>query len=206
MKLAVAGVALAASLSGGVAWAGSDDREAPVVEEGRLGETWAAAAGATFPAPGYPARFAGRGDDVCLAVGYAVGRDGTTGDFAVLREWTSAPGETQPQDYWDAFAQAAANAISQWRFAPREGIPPRRTYTVATVAFTGRDAAGVRDNCRIDDLAHELAERQERYVMDYSREKRDLERNARQIRAAAIAATIAAGSRRIEQSHDHSNP
>ena len=206
MKHAVTTMALAVACAGvvGMAVAGSNSSEAPVVDEGKLGVAWSAAEGASVAAPGYPAAFAGRGDDVCLAIGYAVAPDGTTGDFTVLREWSSTAGEDAPAEYWDAFAQSGAQAISQWRFSPLPGVAPRRTYTVATMAFTGRgNPAQVRAHCHVDDLAHLLRERQSRYVMDYSREKRDLERNRRQAQAANIAAISAAASRRLEQGHQH---
>lgn len=177
---------LVAGAACGVAIAAGPGSRSRIVDEGKLGEHWAAADHASFAAPGYPAEFAGRGDDVCLAVGYRIGRDGRTGDFTVLREWNSAAGEVDPvPGYFDAFAQAGATAISAWRFEPREGVPVRDTYTVSTVAFTGKgDADEVRAHCRIEDLAAVVQARNSDYVMNYSRERRDGERGYRVAEAA----------------------
>ena len=179
--------------------------EPRVVDEGQLGDAWVLAEGAELEAPGYPAAFASRGDDVCLALGYSIDDQGRTGDFTVLREWSSA-GDAG-DEYWDAYAQAAAQAIAQWRFAPREGVPARRTYTVATVAFTGLsggDAVG--PNCRVADLTALLQERKSDFFMDYSLEKRTAEASQRQAHASHIASIVAASAARRENARRSFQP
>jgi hypothetical protein len=171
--------------------------EPRVIDEGRLAEAWAAAPGATFEAPGYPAALAGRGDDVCLAVGYSIDDQGRTGDFSVLRQWSSA--DETDAGYWDAYAQSVASAISQWRFTPREGVAPRLTYTVATVSFTGLSGAdAVAPNCRVEDLAALLQARKSEYFMAYSLQKREAEAAFRRAESRRIASIVAASAARRE--------
>jgi hypothetical protein len=190
---------LMAGAACGVALAAGPGTRVKVVDEGKLAGQWTAADHASFDAPGYPAEFAGRGDDVCLAIGYRIGRDGRTSDFSVLREWNSAAGDVEPvPGYFDTFAQAGANAISVWRFAPRDGVPVRDTYTVSTVAFTGGGSAeDVRAHCKVDDLSALVQARQSEYYMAYSREKRDSERYGRVFEDARVRAAAAAASHNV---------
>jgi hypothetical protein len=201
LSMVLGGLLLA---SAAAAQAGDD--AVRIVDEGRLGETWKAA-GEAFAAPGYPAAYADSGDDVCLAIGYSVDEQGRTGDFSVLREWSSA-GEDPGAEYWDAFAQAGAHAIAQWRFAPRDGGMARPTYTVSRVAFAGSgDPAAVREQCRVGDLAGLLQAEKSNYVMDRSLLKRDMERQGRIADADARArAAAAAMARRPNASRPPSNP
>ncbi len=102
----------------------SAEKRVRVVDEGGLRDAWTLAEGAVLAAPGYPAEFAGRGDNVCLAIGYAVRPDGTTSDFSLLKAWNSASGDQEPvAGYWDSFAQAGAAALSEWRFRPLRDRP-----------------------------------------------------------------------------------
>jgi hypothetical protein len=55
-----------------------------VVPEGGLAKDWILQPGHALAAPGYPATFADRGDDVCVAIGYRVQPDGTTSDYVML--------------------------------------------------------------------------------------------------------------------------
>jgi hypothetical protein len=155
--------------------------------EGKIGDRWMLAEGATLATPEYPAAMAARGDDVCIALGYLIKPDGTTSDFAVLKQWNSGQGEREPQEgYWQAFAQSGADALSQWRFSPKPGAPATRpTYTVATLAFTGANGTGgdIRGHCRIDDVAAVVQERKSNAYMRQSRERADLERANRAARA-----------------------
>lgn len=175
-------------------------QQVAVVDEGGLGSRWALAEGATITGAAYPAEFAGRGDDVCVAIGYRIGADGRTSDFSVLEQWSSAGNRGEPvAGYWNAFAQSGANAVSEWRFQPKSGFVGRDTYTVATVAFTGggHAAADVGAHCRVGDLASAIQARQSRYFMDYSRERRDMDRSQRlseknRIRQAAARAAYRA--------------
>ena len=127
-----------------------------VANEGAIRDAWAAAPGSKFVAPGYPAAFASRADEVCLALGYRIGPDGKTSEFILLKAWNSASGEHEPvAGFWDAFSQAAAAAVGQWQFAPKAGVDnPRPVDTVATLTFGGTgDQASLRAHCRIGDLA-----------------------------------------------------
>lgn len=127
-----------------------------IVNEGGIRDDWAAADGAKFTAPGYPAAFASRGDDVCLAMGYAIQADGTTKDFAIIKAWSNSRGEDEPEKgFWQAFEQAGAAALSEWRFKPRVIESPVPTYTVATLTFQGKGsvpAKELRARCAINDL------------------------------------------------------
>src|SRR5687768_1609206 len=103
--------------------------QARIVNEGGIKDQWTLAEGVKLAAPGYPAQFVDRGDSVCLALGYAIQSDGSTSDFSVVKSWSS--GGDQPDAYWDAFAQASAGAVSQWKFAPRPEVnKPQPVYTV----------------------------------------------------------------------------
>lgn len=153
-----------------------------IVNEGGIRDQWMLADGVKLVAPGYPAAFAERGDNVCMALGYAIQPDGTTSDFTVLKSWGSSAGKKEPQaGFWDAFAQASAGALSQWRFKPRpEVTKPQPTFTVATLHFMGRQAADVtelRSHCRVDDLAALLKKNEEDPAN--SRLRRDLEQSRR---------------------------
>ena len=110
--------AIALCLGIGTAYAGEDVR---VAGEDEIATQWIQL---TSNAPlGYPAEFADRGDNVCLAMGYAINNDGTTSDFSLLGSWNSATGDVEPvPGYWGAFAQAGANALSHWQFEPRPGV------------------------------------------------------------------------------------
>lgn len=155
-------------------------KDTVIANEGTIGGKWMLADGASLATPAYPAELAGRGDDACLALGYLIAPDGTTSDFAVLKQWNSSAGEDEPQDgYWQSFAQSGADALSQWRFQPRPDTGAARpTYTVATLAFTGAHGQGgdIRGHCRIDDLAAVVQERKSDAYMRTSRERADLER------------------------------
>ena len=151
-----------------------------IVNEGGIRDEWMLADGVKLAAPGYPAAFAERGDNVCVAIGYAIKPDGTTSDFAVLKNWSSSTGDKEPvAGFWEAFAQAGAGALSQWKFKPRpEVATPQQTYTVATMHFMGKEAtdAGVlRSHCGISDLAALVKQNNADKSMKGAREKSELE-------------------------------
>lgn len=134
-----------------------------IANEGGIRDAWLLADGIKLAAPGYPAGFAQRGDNVCLAMGYRINPDGTTGEFTLLRGWNSSGGEKEPAEgFWDAFSQASASALMQWRFKLRPEIgTPRAVDTVATMTFMGKqaqDAADLRGRCKVTDLASLLEE------------------------------------------------
>ena len=168
----VTGVVMAA-----VALPGMAGEKVRIVNEGGIKDQWMLAEGVKLAAPGYPAALIERGHNVCIALGYAIKPDGTTSDFSIVKSWSSA-GQEQPDEYWDAFAQASAGAVSQWAFAPRpEVAEPQPTYTVATMQFMSRhamDGAELRSHCRVDDLAAELQRNARNNPMN-SQIRRDLE-------------------------------
>ena len=142
----------ATAQSGHAAW---------IADEGTLGAQWQLAGDAPLATAAYPVHLAAGGDDACIALGYVVEADGRTSGFRVLRQWSSAGDPAgKGDDYWAAFAEAAAAAVAQWRFAPRPGVDaPRAAQTVATIAFLaspGSDPGGVRGQCAIADLAAHL--------------------------------------------------
>jgi hypothetical protein len=155
-----AAVAACLLLVAGVGSAGAQSGM-QVADEGTIGGQWMLAADVLLATAAYPTQLAARGDDACIALGYRIGTDGRTSDFQVLRQWNSAGGDEEPAEgYWRAFAEASADAVAQWRFAPRPDVASvRETYTVATLGFQGqRDSvpAQVRAHCRIDGLAAHL--------------------------------------------------
>lgn len=165
-----------------------------IVNEGGIRDDWAAADGAKFRVPGYPAAFASRGDDVCLAMGYAIKADGTTGDFSIVKAWSSSGGEDEPaQGYWDAFSQAGASALSQWKFQPRAINAAVPTYTVATLFFQGKGQVPVDDlrgHCAISDLEVAFANmKADRFIG--SGDKHEMDRQAQQAQRAIVNAAAA---------------
>lgn len=138
-----------------------------IANEGTIGDKWMLAPGTTLPAPVYPAHLAGTGGTACIALGYLIGRDGTPSGFAVLKQWSSLGEDAEPADgYWQAFAQAGADAVSQWRFQPRPGTTAVPTYTVATLGFAagkGEDSSAAGAHCRIAQLRDHLARMQADY-------------------------------------------
>lgn len=132
-----------------------------IANEGTIGDKWMLADGATLATAIYPPAFARSGENVCVALGYLIDEDGATSDFKVLKQWNNGSGEREPVDgFWQAFAQASADAVSQWQFKQRPEVQVvRPTYTVATLGFGGaKDAnlAEVRMHCKIGDLADHL--------------------------------------------------
>lgn len=153
-----------------------------MVNEGGIRDEWMLADGVKLVAPGYPAAFAERGDNVCVAMGYAIKPDGTTSDFVMLKAWTSSTQEEEPvAGFWDAFSQVSAGALSQWKFKPRPEVSkPQPTFTVATMNFIGKEAtdpAGLRSRCAISDLAAFVEQdKWKKYQKNGSMEKNEMER------------------------------
>lgn len=163
------------ALATGAAVAQQDVR---IVNEGGIGDRWMLAEGASPVAPGYPAQFVERGDSVCLAMGYAINPDGSTSDFSLLKSWNSSGGDAEPvPGFLDGFSQAGANALSQWKFAPRPEVDdPQTTYTVATLFFRGRDGidtATLKQHCRIADLKALVRQNAQRGI--HWAQRRDME-------------------------------
>ncbi len=81
--------------------------------------------------------------------------DGTTGDFRLLQAWSSERANAEKSDrYLDTFAASAANAVSQWRFEPKNGDSGEISTVATLTARGGKDATqGLADRCLIADLA-----------------------------------------------------
>lgn len=130
-----------------------------VTNEGGIRDEWTLPAGYKLALPAYPAEHAGQQAEACVAIGYLINPDGSTSDFALLKSWTSANVPSRStQEYWSAFAQASAQALSQWRFQPRPEVRAvRPVYTVATLLFAAKSPQ-LRGRCAIPDLAARLRE------------------------------------------------
>lgn len=128
-----------------------------VVDEGGIRDEWTLPPGYKLVLPGYPAQFADQQAEACVAIGYLINPDGSTSGFALLKRWTAADVPGRPsQDYWAAFAQSSAQALSQWRFQPRAEVKvPRSVYTVATFLFAAKSAQ-LRGRCALPGLAAHL--------------------------------------------------
>ena len=130
-----------------------------VVNEGGIRDEWTLPAGYKLALPAYPAEHAGQQAEACVAIGYLINPDGSTSDFALLKGWTSAKVPSgSSREYWSAFAQASAQAMSQWRFQPRPEVQtPRPVFTAATLLFAAQTPQ-LRAQCAIPDLAAKLRE------------------------------------------------
>jgi hypothetical protein len=162
--LAAAALASAAAIAGDSPVRTDYDR---IANEGTIGDKWMLVPGTTLPAPAYPAHLAATGGTACIALGYLIGSDGKPSEFAVLKQWSSLGEDAEPMDgYWKAFAQAGADAVSQWRFQPKPGATAVPTYTVATLGFAagkGADSSAAGEHCRIAQLRDHLARMQADY-------------------------------------------
>jgi hypothetical protein len=169
-----------------------------IANEGAIRDQWTLADGVKLVAPSYPAAFADKGDNVCVALGYLIKPDGSTGEFALLKAWASSTAEKEPVDgFFDSFARAGAGALSQWRFKPLPEVSvPRPTYTVATLHFIGKQATDIgalTSHCRIPDMQAFVQEQKtsnykrnpsgrvdiERYNREYSASRAMVENPAR---------------------------
>lgn len=173
-----------------------------IVNEGGIRDQWMLADGVKLVAPGYPSAFTERGDSVCVAMGYAIKPDGTTSDFSVVKSWSSSGADKEPMPgYWDAFSQASAQALSQWKFKPRPEVSkPQSTYTVATMTFMGKngsDAVGLRSKCGIADLADLVQEQKSNsFLKSGSRQAQENARRALDAGKQAAIMPIRGGSTR----------
>ena len=149
----MAGLALCGLLAASSAFAEDGIR---VVNEGGIRDKWMLKEGVPLTVPSYPVHLAKRGDEVCVALGYLVNPDGTLTDFALLKSWSSATGGTDEPEpgYWTAFAEAAGDALKQWRFQPRPEVAHAEpVFTVGTFVFGGKGtASSAREHCKINNL------------------------------------------------------
>lgn len=154
-----------------------------IVDEGGIREQWMA--DGTLAAPGMPERFARRGDNACVAMGYAINEDGSTSDFSLLKSWSSS-GNDEPSssDYWQDLLGASAAAVSQWKFKPRPEVGNAvTTYTVVTMTFMGADtmeAAELRKHCGISNLQAFIERDRARRFQVGTIQKNDLDRFQRE--------------------------
>jgi len=152
-----------------------------VVNEGGIRDAWMLADGAKIAAPALTPEMKDSPASVCVALGYSINPEGKTGDFTVLKTWTSQQGKI-PEGYYDQYTTSAAGALSQWAFKPRPEVEkPQRTVTVATLTFIGKDAmdrAALAGNCKITDLAAELQDAGHKNA-DRDQLRREMERSNR---------------------------
>ena len=175
-----------------------------VVPEGGLAKDWIVQPGHELAAPGYPATFADRGDDVCVVVGYRVQPDGSTSDYVMLGGWNSSRRYQQPATgYWDAYSQAGAAALSQWRFAPKPGVESNAAVdTVAVMTFRGessnRTTSDVRAKCAVPNLVARMqyVRREENGRLAFNTSPQRASRAGQDAREARQAASGYAASRR----------
>lgn len=135
------------------------------------------------PMPGYPGRLADKSADVCVSIGYLIGQDGSTTNYALLKSWSSADqGKKANPDLVTPFAQNSIAAVQQWRFTPGEGFArkPQPVYTAATFAFAGDqpgDKSQVREHCAINDLPEFIANVQAEAYKRGNLKKSEIDRN-----------------------------
>lgn len=138
-----------------IASSGSGAEGIRVVNEGGIRDAWTLRPGFSLPVPAYPREYSAQPGEVCVAIGYLIHGDGTTSDFALIKSWTAAEvAKADEQNYWGAFANAAAQALAQWQFQPRPEVKsPKPVFTVATFVFGSRDPMELRKRCAVPDLA-----------------------------------------------------
>lgn len=142
----------------GIAQASAGER-IKVKDEGGISEAWNLAPDTKLVVPPYPPEHAANKADVCVAVGYLVGKDGATSEFSMLKSWSGAKPAGDADAYWGAFARYASAALSQWRFAPKpEVADPKPVYTVATFTFSDHPTPALRAHCAIPSLQMHLLE------------------------------------------------
>jgi hypothetical protein len=173
----VVGVALCCALAAQAAGRVS------IVSEPQLGEHWLPGPEANRYVAGYPAAAADKSLDVCVAMGYLIGEDGSTSDFVALNTWSSAtPDEIPDAKAVRSYVQTAAAVVSMWRYLPA-GKKPRPVYTATTFAFAGNKAAPeaqdqLRDRCRIGDLQAFIAEKRNEAWLKWNERGNDRVRKA----------------------------
>src|SRR5690606_6417939 len=142
-----------------LAWPAMAQDLIPVANEGAINDKWGIAAGTSLAMPRYPAEYAEAPRATCLSIGYLVNADGTTSDFALLNTWVD--GKRRPDKYWESFANAAVQAMSQWRYLPLPAVKsPEPVYTAATFVFSAPDPVATRERCQIANLPRHLRDMQ----------------------------------------------
>ncbi len=151
------GAGIAVALASAAVLAKTEER-VDIVTEGGIGKHWGAAPGASFAAPGYPAAMKERAANVCLSIGYSLDpKKGEPSDLILLQSWSRDKDDHALTDKeLDPFVQAAAAALSQWRFQAKEtAMKNVHTFTAATMTFAGAESTrpdNLPGQCRIADL------------------------------------------------------
>lgn len=130
-----------------------------IVNEGGIGESWALPAGGRLAVPSYPGQYAEHQAEVCVAVGFLLNENGTASDFSLLKSWSASEPKRGADEYWAAFAGAAAEALAQWQFVPKPGIATiKPIYTAVTFLFAPSEPRELRKRCAIPQLAERIFE------------------------------------------------
>lgn len=148
----------------------AEQSQVRIVDEGKL-DAVGLSMSARSPDAAYPAAYATSKDDVCVAIGYTVNADGSTGNFRLLRAWSSDRSRAESDArYLDAFTMAATEAVSQRRYRAQEASP--LVATAATITFEGSGTANrLADRCKVNQLAdyYRVAGRHPLLALDTSR-------------------------------------
>jgi hypothetical protein len=125
-----------------------------IVTEGGAGKHWNAPLNPLPPA--YPSTVA-ENDSVCVGVGYAIEKDGSTSGFMVLKSWSKTHGSgDDAAPAIDPFARNALAAVQQWKFTPVTAGKERKIYTATTFAFdrdAAADAGAIKGHCKVSNLS-----------------------------------------------------
>lgn len=177
------------------------DRPLRIADEGTIAKDWTPVGNAALATPAYPT-VTGNRDDVCVALGFRINRDGTTSDFSLLKAWSAGSADAPPPDReLKPFLQAAAAAVSTWRFAATPDASANRVvYTAASIAFVSdptHQGTEVSAHCRISNLKQFIADAQSQANKRGSLNRNQLERSQSQIsyNQEALNAAAARGRR-----------
>jgi hypothetical protein len=127
-----------------------------IASEGRILDRWQP--DGQLPLPQAPPGLADAGEDVCVNIGYLVDSEGRTSNYVLLKAWGERTGvDREGRERLGRYAQMAALALSDWRFAPSLDRGGRRlpVYTAQTFAFSAEPGAHRRElraRCSVGDL------------------------------------------------------
>jgi len=151
--------ALAAAVLGLGALSSTAAEKIPVANEGGIRDAWMLPPGLKLAIPGVPAAYSANAAETCVVIGYLIRPDGSTSDFALLKAWSASEPQRDRDEYWGAYANAAAAALAQWRFQPRPEVgAPVPVYTAATFVFSTTAPLELRKRCALPSLAERLVE------------------------------------------------
>ncbi len=171
-------LAMASALLCCATLASAADRPVRIVNEGMADKDWAPAS--PLMSPPTPA---GERREVCVSIGYRINRDGSTSDLLLLRVQVNGAAPKEG-DNVDAYAQSAAAAVSQWKFAAKPDASSNRVvYTAASFGFPAAnpgDAEAARKPCAISDLKDFIAKVQADKYKRGNMTKADIDRSQRE--------------------------